>query len=89
MGERCADRNRVCTKAVVERGHVESPRERPLVVKATEEMRKRNSSRISVTSLGIWGFLILSHLKDMKMTFTKGIVDLLYCKTILEIDGGE
>ena len=42
MGERCADRNCVCTKAIVERGHVESPRERPLVVKATEEMRKSN-----------------------------------------------
>ena len=37
MGKRCADGNCVSTKAVVEWGHVESPREGPLVVKATEE----------------------------------------------------
>jgi len=66
---------------------VESPQERPLVVKATEELEKQ-SCRISETLLGVCGFLIFAHLKDMKMTFTEGIVDLLYIKTILEIDRG-
>jgi hypothetical protein len=43
MEKRCADGNRVCTKAIVEWGHVESAREGPLVVKTTEEMRKSRS----------------------------------------------
>ena len=46
------------------------------------------SCRISETSLGVWGFFAFAHLKDMKMTFTKGIMDLLYRKMILEVDGG-
>jgi len=43
MGKRRADRDRVCTKAVVERGDVESPRKGPLVVKSVEVM-KQNSN---------------------------------------------
>jgi hypothetical protein len=39
-GKLCVDGYCVCTKAIVELGDVESPRENPLVVKATKEIRK-------------------------------------------------
>lgn len=78
MGKRRADRDRVCTKAVVERGDVESPRKGPLVVKSVEVMKQNSNVGYLKFILGVWRFLILAHFEDMDMAFTEGIMDLQF-----------
>ena len=58
MEKRCSDGNRICTKAIVKWGHVESAREEPLVVKATKDMRE-SRRQISETYLASGGFSFL------------------------------
>jgi hypothetical protein len=42
MGKWGPDGDGVGTKAIIERGNVESPHERPLVIKSVEDIKKGN-----------------------------------------------